>query len=413
VRAAWELSSARGVDQLLCGVSLREVAAGAGLTPSAVSYHFPTMRDLALGMAGLLVDSHGPQSAESVEGSFVEVEARSMADTVREAAAANWAVITTPEEIEFERRFSRCHSATGAGADGLEVARHMERFHRSWEGQMAAIYEQAATAADLRLVEPFTFVDLAQILEAMFDGLQRQWMCDPRSIRDGLASDAAVAIASVMLVPAGNPVALGEVSAGLPRGDLQPGSEELDPEVAAAVIVAGLFADGVDGVTLTQVGDALGWSPEDVHARLGSVRRVAALSFARHLPAVDAAAGRRQDLDAAVALSDALFELARCVLADRWCALALHVERVESRAGMSAEPEGEGIGDLVPLARIFEALLGELDGASLAVGDAAEMMVDTVLTCGATRSGVALSSVVEAALRIGAPECLTSPSVGG
>jgi hypothetical protein len=263
----------------------------------------------------------------------------------------------------------------------------------------------------MRPVEPFTFTEIARAVAGMSEGLLHQWICDPEGVRVDLVADMAVVLASVVLTPVGRAVGIEELSTRLPN---RPGAAvPADGRVQAAAEVAGLFADGVDGVTLTQVGDALGWPPEDVHARLGSVRRVAALSFARHLPALDAAAGRRRDLDAAVALSDALFELARCVLADRWCALALHVERVESRAGMSAESEGGGIGDLVPLAGIFEALLGELDGASLAVGDAAELIVDTVLTCGATRSGVALSSVVEAALRIGAPECLTSPSVGG
>jgi AcrR family transcriptional regulator len=409
VQAAWGLSSARGIEQLLCGVSLREVAGEAGLTPSAVSYHFPTMRDLALGMVGAFVDSLSPLATDSVEAVFEQVESRSLAEMVREAAAANWAVLTSDEEVEFEKRLTRCYSATGAAGDGPEVRRALARFNDHWLEQLTRTYERAAAAAGMRPVEPFTFDEIARAVAGMSEGLLHQWMCDRDGVRVDLVADMAVVLASVVLTPVGRSVGIEELSTRLPN---RPGAAlPADGRVHAAAEVAALFSGGYEQVTLTQVGDALGWSPEDVHARLGSVRRVAALSFARHLPVIEAAACRRRDVGGAVALSDALFELARCVAADRWCAVALQVERLESRADSSAGP-GEGVGDLMSLTSIFAALLGAFDGGVLDVGDAAEMMVDTVLTCGATRSGVALSSVVDAALRIGAPGCLTSPDVG-
>jgi AcrR family transcriptional regulator len=418
VWAAWELTSRCGAEQLLGGLSLRDVAAEAGMSPSALTYHFPTMRDLAMGMVDELVQSHGPQAQESVEAPFVGVEAKSMAETVSEAAAANWAVITTPDEVEFERRFARCLAATGSEADGNEVALRLAGFHRSWVEEMSAIYEDAAASASLRLVDPFTFQELAAILTAVFEGLQRHWMSDSRLVRDRLVAEAAVAIASVMLVPSGQVVALGEVSAGLPRGDLDPGAEELDPGVAAAVGVAGLFSGGVEGVTLTEVAEALEWHPDEVLARLGPVRRVAALCFARHVGGIEAAASRRRDADPALALGDALFELARCVKGDRWCALALLFERLETRAGVVSDPTREAMSQSVPLTRMFRALLEELDdgsvgGGSLGVGDSAELMVDTVLSCGASPTSLALSSVVEAALRIGAPRSPGQPAARG
>ena len=409
VQAAWGLSSARGIEQLLCGVSLREVAGEAGLTPSAVSYHFPTMRDLALGMVGAFVDSLSPLATDSVEAVFEQVESRSLAEMVREAAAANWAVLTSDEEVEFERRLTRCYSATGTDGDGPEVERTLARFNGYWLEQLTATYERAAAAAGMRPVEPFTFDEIARAIAGMSEGLLHQWMCDPDGVRDDLVADMAVVLASVVLTPIGRSVGIEELSTRLPIG---PGAgERVDDRVHAATKVAALFALGYEQVTLTEVADALRWSPEEVVARLGSVRRVAAVSFSRHVPAIEAAACRRRDVGAAVALSDGLFELARCVAGDRWCALALHVERLESRAAVSAEPPCEGVCDLVSLARVFEALLGELDGG--ARPDTAELMVDTVLAYGASRPGVALGAVVEAALRIGAPGCLTSPDVGG
>jgi AcrR family transcriptional regulator len=416
VWAAWELSSARGIEQLLCGVSLREVAATADMSPSAVTYHYPTMRDLALAMVEEFVDSLSPQAVDSVASAFGGVEARPLADTVREAAAANWAVLTSPEEVVFERRLTRCYSATGSEGDGQEVARNLRRFNRLWVEELSTIYEQASATMGLHPVEPFTFEELAQIIAAMTEGLLHHWMCDPDSVRPDLISDAAVAIASVLTAPVRQPVGLAEVGARLSSGAVEHlvGGEDL---VAAATDAAHLFADGVQDVTLTEVAAAMGWRPDEVMERFGSVRRVAAVSFARHLPQVEQASVRRNGAMPAVCVCDATYELVRSVERDPWCALSLHMERLEARArqrtGQLADRSRAMIDALVPVAGIFEGPIRAVRGdASIGCGEAADLLVDTVLAYGGSRPDTALNKVAELALKMTAPECLEGPLTG-
>jgi AcrR family transcriptional regulator len=417
VWAAWELSGRRGVEQLLCGVSLREVAAEVGLSPSAVTYHFPTMRDLALAMVGEFVDSLSPKPVGAVVDAFGGVEARSLSATVREAAAANWAVLTTPDEVVFERRLTRCYSATGAEGDGPEVERNLERFNRLWVDELSTVYERVATAMGLRPVEPFTFREIAQVIAAMTEGLLHHWMCDRNSVRDELLADMAVVIASVLTAPADQSVALEEISARLPSGAVTaPAGRATD--VAAAAGAAPLFTDGIDGVTLTEVAEALGWLPDAVLDRFGSVRCVAAVSFARHLPDVELAALRRKGATPAVRLSDAAFELARRVEGDPWCALALHLERLEARARDAATPGGShpdrGIDLLVPISRLFQTLLPEVRGQpSGSCDEPADLLVDMVLGYGSTRPGATLGRVVDLALAVAAPGCSEGERVPG
>jgi AcrR family transcriptional regulator len=410
--AAWELSGRRGVEQLLCGVSLREVAAEAGLSPSAVTYHFPTMRDLALAMVEEFVDSLSPQPVGAVVDAFGGVEAKSLAATVREAAAANWTVLTSPEEVVFERRLTRCYSATGVEDGGAVVERSLERFNRLWVEELAVVYERAAAAMGLRPVEPFTFKEIAQVIAAMTEGLLHHWMCDPHSVRDELLADLAVVIASVLTAPADQSVALEEISARLPSGAVT-AREGRAADVTAAAGVAPLFTDGLDGVTLTEVAEALGWLPDAVLERFGSVRRVAAVSFARHLPEVEQAALRRKGATPAVRLTDAAFELARRVEGDPWCALALHLERLEARARDAATPGSSqpdrGIDLLVPISRQFQTLLPEVRGELPdSCEEPADLLVDMVLGYGSTRPCATLGRVVDLALAVAAPGCSES-----
>jgi AcrR family transcriptional regulator len=403
IHAAWELSSRRGIEQLLCGVSLREVAAEAGMSPSALTYHFPTMRDLALGMTGAFVDSLSPIATDSVVDELGREEAGSLSETLREAATANWAVLTSDHEVEFERRLTRCYSATGSAADGPEVTHELVRFNNLWLETFTTAYEVAAAAAGLRLVEPFTFREVAQTIAGMYEGLLHQWMCDSDGVRDDLAVDMTMAIVSALVIPVDSAVDFSELVSSL-----QPPAAPVrcvDDDVVSAGRVAGLFSDGFERVTLTEVARALEWHPDEVLARLGPVRRVAALSFARHIPAVASAAARRDDATADVRLGDAVFELARCVQADPWCALGLNVERLESRTARSLGRPAVEMDFAVPLDAVFEGLIEQLGrDRPRTSGEAAGMLVDLVLSYGASSAGIALTRVVEMCLRMVLPE---------
>ncbi len=413
VRAAWELTGRRDVEQMLCGVSLREVAAEAGLTPSAVTYHFPTMADLALGMVEEFVETRSPVRIESVERGFDGVDIASLVDAVRAAADFNWAVNTSADEVAFERRLCRFYSATGDHGAPLELTRLLGRFNRRWVEELTAIYEGVGAATGRVPVEPFTFREIAQIMWSLFEGLQHQWMGEPDSVRADLLSDVAVVIAGVLTTPIRQPVGFEEIGARLSGGRVEPAPDP-DRLVAAAATAAPLFSAGIPGVTFAQVADVLDWSPEVVLACFGTLERVAALAFARHLPAIEAAVGRREDAPVELRLADGLYELGRCATSDRHCAAALLVERVERRAGPAvgapgSEPAAEGRSggrEPVPLERPLRPLVAQLIGGRSAGGSAAEVdtvaqaMVDLVLAQAALEHPVALSQLTELAMRL-------------
>jgi hypothetical protein len=245
-------------------------------------------------------------------------------------------------------------------------------------------------------------------MQVFTEGLLHHWMCDPGSVRPDLVADVAAVVASTLVTPKEKVVSLDELRTLLPTDGLDPISWSSDSAVIAAGSIADLFTSGIEHVTLTEVADVLCWRPEQVLERLGPVRRVAALSFARHLPAVDAAAGRRRDADPQLALTDALWELARRVQQDRWCALALLFERLASRAASDGCGSGAEISDLVPLDPIVESLVTAAgDDPHLSGRDRAEVVVDTVLGRGASGVDVALSRIIEPAVRMAMP-----PSAG-
>jgi hypothetical protein len=171
--------------------------------------------------------------------------------------------------------------------------------------------------------------------------------------------------------------------------------------LANAASVAHLFSADVDVPTTAEIGAQLACTPTELVHRFGSIRRVAAMAFARHLPDVEAATLRRPGAMAEVRLADGLQELARCVWADRVCAKALLVERLEEEAEGESGTQRGRIGDLVPLSAGLRQPLGELIGGSRTeCEDLAKVMVDLVLGYGVTHPQGSLSRLTELAMRL-------------
>lgn len=396
--AAWDLSDERGVDTVLAGVTLREVAAAAGMTPSSVSYHFPTMHELAASMVEHLITStmSDPlQAVTVVELILLESGREGLAAAVREAAQANWDVITSEAERTFQHRFTRAE----AGAGEPEIRENVARMYRTWVEQLTAIYERCAAELNLRPVDPLTVSDLGRTIAATADGLVRQWMCDPSSVRPDLLADIAVLLVSASMVPAVRPTDLEEITVQLPR----PAGADLGTSAPteAAARVAHLFAAGVQEVTLTRVGQELGWGAEHVARHFGSVRAMAAMAFHRHLTIIEEAVQRRPSAGARTCLTDGVYELARAALADPHCALALAHERQETRLRPLPQRPGEDIRALVP---VGEVLAGPLEAAGdrrrsecIELGD---VVADTVLAHAATHPRSTIADVTGLALRL-------------
>lgn len=396
--AAWELSDARGAEAILAGVTLRELAAATDMAPSAISYHFPTMRDLSIAMVRHLADSISMLPLEAVEALLAQSADGGLAATVRLAAQTNWDALQAPHEVDFERRLTRCYSATGDNPDRDEIRQVIGSMTSSWIGDIALVYRRTAEEFGLQPVEPFTFEELARGASALSEGLLYHWMCSPSEVRDDLAADLLVALVSALMVPAPHSVALAEIAADLPH-PASADAGDADDDLRLAMTVAPLFQSGVDGVTLTAASRAMGIAPQEAARRFGSTPRLAAMSFARHLPAVGDAVVRRRAAGAEVCLTDGVFELGRCALADRHCALALLQER--QRAAIGDGGTSSDVRRLVPLASVLTGPIAEVtDRSERTSVDLADLLVDTVLGHAVTKPRTPVATIAETALRL-------------
>ncbi len=331
VDAAWELSDRRGVEALLGGVTLRQIAREVEMTPSAIGYHFPSMRDLAFAMVERHVElGAATETVFSVQahldGLAEEFARNDVASLVFAAARSNWAALTTDDEVRFERRHARCFAAAVDATHGDRVAAMLDDTTGLWHETLSRTYQRAAERAGLRPIAPFDFDDLALVGMALASGLLQSWATDPGRVRTDLLPQAFTAFTSALLVEDPQRVTLDEVGARLSRRDDSPLDAALDP--ADAERVAELVGDGVDGVSLSDAAEVLGVTASTVAREYGSVRRLAALSFGRHVAAVTDAVQRRAEDGPLISLTDGVYELSRWARAEPHTATALAQERL-------------------------------------------------------------------------------------
>lgn len=391
--AAWTLSERKGVEALLGGVTLRELAAEAGLSPSAVTYHFPTMSDVGVAMLETLEEDDSALPIELVDELLRTAQNDGLAAATHAAAMVNWFGLTTPGQVSLERRILRAIAV--ASVDG-SVRPIVNAVLERWTESLCTIYERTLEASDRQLVEPFTLVEVTETIESMAGGLLHLWMIDPDRIRPDLAADMIVGLLSVVTSPTQSPTALAEISATLDPDRFLVD----DTEPAIAERAAPLFVDGFQSVTLTQIAAHLEVELDELTSWAGSGRRVAALSFARHVPRIREAIERRPSAGAEVVLADAVYELARVVVSDPHCALAL----LQERQSAAADPTGVGsdVRVLVPLDQVLGEPVHELisvPGEAAANGHV-DLMVDTVLGIGATRPRTPPAEITSVAMRL-------------
>jgi len=405
VDAAWELLVHDGSIPLTAGLSVRSVAAAAGMSPGAVQHHFPTMTDLSDAMVDAVLVGVSVEPVEAAGLGMERVDESGFAEAVRAGAQANWEVLSSADESEVERRLRRLYAlAVGRGDDAESMrARLGEELWGSYRPTVESMMGALVEAAGRRPVDPFTVGDLAQLTGALAEGLLAESMCGGVPVRAGLYADSVVALALALTVPARRRWTLADIDAGLhePAGTAL---ERVDVAVDVACAAAGLFSEGYADVGLAAVAAAAGAdvSVESIVDAFGTSRSVAAVSFARHLDAVAVAAVRRRDTSVEVALSDVVTELARRAQAEPWVAAALVHERVLARASDPDRLVGLDVRRAVPLDDLIGDLLAELrPGWERREVDAtAALVVDTVLNQSAGRSEEALGALVARVLRL-------------
>ena len=406
IAAAWDAVDDTGVEQLLAGVSLRDVAKRAGVSPSTVTYHFESMAALADAMAEALLAQLSMVPVEAVE-ELLLVEGGNAADSIRAAADLNWAILTLEEEQRYERRLMRLFAATGSPRDGERLRRLFSTgYWGAFLPYLEDVYTRAVELLGLRFIEPFTAESVARIGAALNESMVQQWMIDPGVVRPTLHSDALVALVSAVTVPEAHAGEIAELEVGLAQGvsmgDASPQElSDIEELRSIAALAAPLFVERFDDVTLTDVARTVGISVRDVAARFGTVRRVAAVSFARHVDVLDEAATRRALLDPVLGVVDLLCELARCAQSDRQCALALVAERLSAQLSVGRVRDLDDIRFQVPVGPTLFTMAGPMTDLSPdALYDTVALMVDTALVYAMTRPDVAPAAVAGTVLRL-------------
>ena len=99
VATAWEMVDELGVEQLLAGVSMRNIADRMGLSPSTVSYHFAGPEDLARGMIESMIASIDLTPLEALVEIMGTIDSdMELVDMVRTSTQADWDALA--ERIE-------------------------------------------------------------------------------------------------------------------------------------------------------------------------------------------------------------------------------------------------------------------------------------------------------------------------
>ena len=156
-----------------------------------------------------------------------------------------------------------------------------------------------------------------------------------------------------------------------------------------------------DDVTMTEVARTMGRPVRDVANRFGTVRRVAAVSFFRHVEAVEEAAIRRAHVDPLLGVVDLMCELARRAQADRQCARALLAERLGAEL---VAPKVSAIDDVrfqVPIGPILYAAAEPVTDLSPdGLYEVTALMIDTLLGFAMTRPEVAPAHIADVVMRL-------------
>ncbi|MFM7064242.1 MAG: TetR/AcrR family transcriptional regulator, partial [Actinomycetes bacterium] len=159
---------------------------------------------------------------------------------------------------------------------------------------------------------------------------------------------------------------------------------------------AGLFADGWEDVTASEIADRAGVSTQTVLNAFGSVRLVAAATFGRHL--VGLADGPAGDEPVVDRLRRVLVGLAAAASADAGAVRALLDERLDDRHRRPLEQPR--VDEFVPLAELGGPLVGAAAGTTADGGPSEDELTGAVVDL-VLRQGVALAGDPEAAADLG------------
>ena len=410
IQAGRALADELPLSRIYAGVTTAAVAEVAGVTTGSFFHHFRTAEEFADALARSYLEAHHDQT-ETVDEMVDALEHDHLVTILQENLTETWLLMSSDPLIGQHFR-GQMHLFAHHGQTLLEptaelatVADILRSTYRIRQQDASAGWEHLLEQTGLTLVEPFTTMRIATALTALLQGLQLRAAVDPEAVDDELFSDVSTLLAASILQPSGGRQRVADVAAALGAdADLSPqarsgAKRRRESRQRITEAATGMFADGWESVTATEVADAADVSTQTVINLFRSVRAVAASTFATHVPEFRAAIAERIEQDPLGAVHAALRQLAVDAAADPEPARALLSERMAAALHHGYDLTDADIRMLVPIAIAVLDPLERLDLDGAEAADLAGTFINAVLAHAIPRRGRADESA-ELAMRL-------------
>lgn len=411
IRAGLELADELPLVKLYAGVTTAATAERAGVTTGSFFHHFRNATEFADALVRSYIRER-PLNDRVVAELLDALHRTDLADAITATLMDTWKLMSTDPDLTADLR-GRMHLFAHHGA---ELALPTEELttvgdvlrsvlHLQIDGATQG-WRQLLEMQDLRVREPFDARRLAIVVHSMMTGMLIAHAIDPTLLDDELFADAAATLAGAVTRTELRPARIVLAAEFVPETDVSPqarsGARRRQESRQRVVDAAtGMFVDGWDSVSATEVAEAAGVSTQTVINLFGNVRKVCASTFGAHLPAIEAAIESAGDRPLE-ALQEGLLALARAAADDPHPARAFLTERLGIRAERDFDIDDDDIRVLVPIGIRTTFVVADLLGTETTTEgtpDLAATLIDFVLAHAIPRPRRA-EETVELALRL-------------
>lgn len=386
------------LTKVFAGTTSAKVAATADVTTGSYFHHFRNAASFADAMALSVLNDHGtPPEVEDLVDALAHID---LAEVFRSALLDTWQIYTSDPDIarslrtvmglwaHHDQPLSQDYVIDDRPDDDVTVRTVGEIIaldYRRRNSDAVGGWNYLLERTGRTVLEPFTMDRIAVALSGMFDGLQVIHQVDPEAVDDELFADVAAALALAITVPRGGRVRLADLSGALLD------DSHLSPQARSGArrrrttrrriteATTEMFDQGWERVSISEVAETADVSNQTVINLFGSVRGVAAATFARFVPALREAAGPMSGDTPPDVLRRVLTRLAECAAADPEAARALVGERL-----LAVSQRGGDLADMdirleVPLAETLLPIAYDLGMNALQATDAVASTINFVL----------------------------------
>ena len=411
IRAGLELADELPLVKLYAGVTTAATAERAGVTTGSFFHHFRNATEFADALVRSYIRER-PLNDRVVAELLDALHRTDLADAITATLMDTWKLMSTDPDLTADLR-GRMHLFAHHGA---ELALPTEELttvgdvlrsvlHLQIDGATQG-WRQLLEMQDLRVREPFDARRLAIVVHSMMTGMLIAHAIDPTLLDDELFADAAATLAGAVTRTELRPARIVLAAEFVTETDVSPqarsGARRRQESRQRVVDAAtGMFVDGWDSVSATEVAEAAGVSTQTVINLFGNVRKVCASTFGAHLPAIEAAIESAGDRPLE-ALQEGLLALARAAADDPHPARAFLTERLGIRAERDFDIDDDDIRVLVPIGIRTTFVVADLLGTETTTEgtpDLAATLIDFVLAHAIPRPRRA-EETVELALRL-------------